>query len=269
MTREISRGKPLPVKWNRPPRILFVFASPEGLAEVPADLHLKALRRAIAPWVRIKEGPKEQIDEVKKIITMIPNASLEKIRQACCQTEFTHVHILAHGARYEKAGDPRFGIALHDDRNPGLKDVIDGERLAIALTMGQAGTCFKRDMPTVLSLTTCDSGNVSSVVTPGGSIAHELHASGIPWVFASQFPLWMSASTIFTEVLYKRLLNGADPRCALHEVRQRLRTSCPKTHGLGRVLSLTPPFPGILRIQVNEFRDAQIEKKNRHQTCPN
>lgn len=260
MTREIRRGKPLPVKWNRPPKILFVFACPEGLADVPADLHLKALRRAIDPWVRIWENRDKQIDEVKKIITMIPNASLEKIRQACSQDEFTHVHILAHGARYENAGDTKFGIALHNDLNPNLKEVVDGERLAIAMTMDRADQSSRRDRPTVLSLAACDSGNVSSVITPGGSIAHELHAAGIPWVFASQFPLWMHASTIFTEVLYKRLLNGADPRCALHEVRQRLRTSCPATHDWASIVAYAT-LPWDFEIQVNKFRDQQTLQK--------
>jgi hypothetical protein len=35
---------------------------------------------------------------------------------------------------------------------------------------------------------TCDSGHAGSVTSPVGSIAHALHAGGILWVIASQFP---------------------------------------------------------------------------------
>jgi hypothetical protein len=47
ITREIRRGRPLPLDWNRPPRILFAFASPGDLPAVPAQDHLRALRRAV------------------------------------------------------------------------------------------------------------------------------------------------------------------------------------------------------------------------------
>lgn len=256
LTREIRRGQPLPVDWNRPPRILFIFASPDGLAAVPADRHLIALRRAIAPWVAIKDQEDEQLLEVKKILTVLPEATLEQIRQTCAETEFTHVHILAHGAQYDNAGDRHYGLALCSSTNPAEMDVVDGERLAIALTADRATTCTGRSRPTLLSLATCDSANVNSVLTPGGSIAHELHAAGIPWVVASQFPLWMRASTLCTEVLYKRLLKGADPRCVLHELRQRLRTSCPETHDWASIVAYAT-VPWNFEKQVDDFRDMQ------------
>lgn len=257
LTREVRRGRPLPVEWNRPPRILFIFASPGGLATVPAERHLIALRRAIDPWVAVKDGADEKLREVKKILSVLPEATLEQIRQACSQTEYTHVHILAHGAQYGSAGDCHYGLALCSSTNPGQVDVVDGERLAIALTTDQATNCTGRSRPTVLSLSTCDSANVKSVLTPGGSIAHELHAAGIPWVFASQFPLWMRASNIYTEVLFKRLLKGADPRCVLHELRQRLRTSCPETHDWASITAYAT-VPWNFEEQVNAFRDEQF-----------
>ncbi|MBU1417536.1 MAG: CHAT domain-containing protein [Proteobacteria bacterium] len=256
LTREVRRGRPLPVEWNRPPRILFIFASPDGLASVPAKQHLVALRRAIDPWVKIKNSEEERLTEVKKILTILPEATLEQIRQTCMDTEYTHVHILAHGAAYTQAGEQRYGLALCSSTNPAEVDVVDGERLAIALTTDRALTCGTRNRPTILSLATCDSANVKSVLTPGGSIAHELHAAGIPWVFASQFPLWMRSSNIFTEVLYKRLLKGADPRCVLHELRQRLRTSCPETHDWASIVAYAT-VPWNFEKQVSDFRDKQ------------
>lgn len=256
LTREVRRGRPLPVQWNRPPRILFIFASPGGLAAVPAEQHLLALRRAIDPWVAIKDSPEEKLSEVKKMLTVLPDATLEQIRHACADSEFTHVHILAHGAPFEKSGDQCYGLALCSSTDATQVDVVDGERLAIALTTDRATASAGRFRPTVLTLATCDSANVKSVLAPGGSIAHELHAAGIPWVFASQFPLWMRASTICTEVLYKRLLKGADPRFALHEVRQRLRTSCPETHDWASIVAYAT-VPWNFENQVCDFRDKQ------------
>jgi hypothetical protein len=135
-------------------------------------------------------------------------------------------------------------------------DVVDGERLALALTTGRATACGSSNRPTVVSLATCDSANVASVLTPGGSIAHELHTAGIPWVFASQFPLWMRSSTLFTSILYKRLLQGADPRCVLHELRQRLRTSCPETHDWASIVAYAA-VPWDFAAQISAFYDRQ------------
>lgn len=255
ITREIRRGRPLPVDWIRPPRILFAFAAPAGLY-VPAQTHLQALREAIEPWVKIKD--ENRIEEVKKLLTVLPNATLEQIRSLCASTEFTHVHILAHGAPFKYSGDERYGVALCSETS-GSADIVDGERLAIALTSrDSAGNT--RFRPTLVTLATCDSGNIESVLTPGGSIAHELNAAGIPWVIASQFPLWMKASAIAAKVLYSGLLNGADPRWVLYELRQRLRTDSPETHDWASIVAYST-VPWNFERQVNLFRDKQTQRK--------
>jgi hypothetical protein len=259
LTREVRLGQPLPVKWNRPPRILFIFASPAGLAKVPAEQHLIALQRAINPWELAKDREDENLCE-KRLLTVLREATLEQIREACAETEFTHVHILAHGAPYGTAGDHRYGLALCSSTNPGEIDVVIGERLASALNPNRATTEAGQSRPTVLSFATCDSANVGSVLTPGGSIAHELHAAGIPWVFASQFPLWMRASTLCTEVLYERLLEGADPRWILHELRKRLRVSCPETHDWASIVAYAT-VPPDFEEQLSDFRDKQTRSQ--------
>ena len=253
ITREIRRGNPLPIVWNRKPRILFAFAEPDGL-NVPAQAHLNALRLAIEDWVIIKDPDKanERVEEVKKILTILPNATLKQIREACANTEYTHVHILAHGAPLEYAVDRRYGVALCNELDNSA-DIVDGERLAMTLTARDASGNVKY-CPTLVTLATCDSGNINSVLTPGGSIAHELHAAGIPWVIASQFPLWMRASAIAAEVLYKRLLNGADPRWVIYELRQRLRTDSSGTHDWASIVAYAT-IPADFEQQVNAFRD--------------
>jgi hypothetical protein len=259
MTREVRRGRPLPVEWNRPPRILFAFASPGDIPEVPAQDHLEALRRAIEPWIKIKDTNKERIAEVKKILTVLPDASLEEIREACTTTPYTHVHILAHGAPLFEAGDRRYGILLCSDADPAQGEVVDGERLAIVLTARDASGNTK-SRPSMVTLATCDSGNINSVLTPGGSIAHELHAAGIPWVLASQFPLWMRASSIAAEVIYSGLLSGADPRWVLYDLRQRLRTDSPGTHDWASIVCYAT-VPWNFEQQVEAFRDERVRKR--------
>lgn len=260
LTREIRHGQQPKVAWNREPRILFIYASPPGLVTVPFAQHLLALRQAIDPWVANKETAEERVTAAKKILTVLPDASLTRIRQACSQTEFTHVHILAHGAPLEEEGDSRYGLALFADDDKSPMTVVNGERLALALTTNRATDCGCRNRPTVVTLATCDSGNVNSVLTPGGSIAHQLHAADIPWVIASQFPLWMRSSVVSTSILYKRLLEGADPRCVLHELRQRLRTSCGDTHDWASIVAYAS-VPHDFVNQVNEFRDQQCRRR--------
>lgn len=273
MTREIRRGRPLPVDWNRAPKILFAFASPADLDDVPAQDHVDALRRAIDPWIGIRPTAAERLTDVRRFLTVLPNASLASIAAACRTGDYTHVHILAHGAPLPGLdGNRRFGICLAADPgqgdgrgDPGRRNgadpahvVVDGQRLALALT-GVGGDGHRATAPpTVVTLATCDSGNIGSVLTPGGSIAHELHAEDIPWVFASQFPLGMRASTLLTEALYAGLLAGSDPRVTLHHVRQRLRLELPSTHDWASLVAYAE-VPADLSAQVDAFRARQTK----------
>jgi hypothetical protein len=258
LTREIRRGRPLPLEWNRTPRILFAFASPDGLPPVPAQAHLEALRRALAPWVKILDSAAERVNDLKEMLTVLPDASLEKIRAACLAGDYTHVHILAHGDKFGRADDAHFGIALCSDSVPGRRDVIDGDRLSAALLSRDYDGAAK-PRPSVVTLATCDSGNANSVITPGGSIAHQLHAAGIPWVIASQFPLWYRASVVATELLYTGFLKGADPRWVTHMVRQRLRADSPNTHDWASLVAYTT-VPWDFEVQVASFREAQFRR---------
>lgn len=259
LTREIRRGFPLQLNWNRTPKILFAFASPPGLVPVPAEAHLKAIRDAIDPWVMIKEDGEHRFREVKKLLTVLPDASLQEIRDLCSRESFTHVHILAHGAPFNNAGDRHFGLALCHSDDKSQWEVVDGESLAIALT-GRSTAGNTQEAPTLVSLATCDSGNVGSVISPGGSIAHDLHTAGIPWVIASQFPLWMKASTLAVGVLFSGLLAGEDPRSVLYDLRRRLRTDCPNTHDWASIVAyatLAPDFDSQLTL----FRDEQMRNR--------
>ena len=259
LTREVRRGRPLAIQWNRRPRMLFVTASPAQVAPVPAQEHLNVIRRAMEPWVRWTTNPDARLEEVKKHITVLPDASLEAIRQACAETEYTHVHILAHGISYHRAGDQRYGLALCRDGDPTRLEEVDGERLAEALRATDAGG-HAQSAPSLVTLATCDSGNVGSVLTPGGSIAHDLHAFGIPWVVASQFPLTMAGSVTMSEILYERLLKGDDPRWILHELRQRLSGRSQNDHDWASIV-VYATVPYNFADQVEAFRDRQTRDR--------
>jgi len=256
LTREVRRDRPLPVSWNRTPRILFAFANPGSLPTVPSQEHLEALRRAIDPWAKWGKTPEDRVKEVKSHITVLPDATLGNIRQACEEREFTHIHILAHGGRFEHGGDQHYGLALCNENHSTEPDIVDGERLSLTLCATTSSGAV-RHPPALVSLATCDSGNIGSVITPGASIAHQLHAGGIPWVIASQFPLHMRASSIAAEILYKGLLRGEDPRCVLYDVRQRLRTGSAGTHDWGSVVAYAS-VPWDFERQVEAFRNRQI-----------
>jgi hypothetical protein len=203
-TREIRRTRPEQVRWDRAlePKILFVSAAPQGL-DVPLASHVQVLREAMDPWIQWPAAHGQKIEDaqsdrsgqrqrritfVKERLRVLPNASISDIYNLCAQEQFTHVHILAHGAGMEIGGDQRFGLALCDQNDKNRVSVISGKRLAKALLAeGEDGT--RRSQPLMVTLATCDSGNPGSVMIPGGSIAHDLHAAGIPWVLASQFPL--------------------------------------------------------------------------------
>lgn len=260
ITREIRRSQRIDVNWNREPRILFAFATPPGLQPVPAQQHLDALRRAIEPYVPIVGDAEQRVPEVRKQLTVLPEATLKAIGDACRAGDYTHVHILAHGAPLGEGASRRYGVALRDEGNAGGCKVVDGETLGVALRGVESSTASAKALPTLLSLATCDSGATDSVVVPGGSIAHELHRVGIPWVVASQFPLWMRASTIMVEALYRGLLAADDPRVVLHQLRQRLRIEVPETHDWASIVAYAVS-PWDLDRQLEAFFDRQVRRR--------
>jgi len=259
ITREIRRGQPLPVHWDRRPRILFAFASPDGYPAVPAQEHLEALRRAIDPWVKKKRTQEEQLEEVQCHLTVLQNASIKMIRDECLKHEYTHVHILAHGAPIPGSQDLRYGVVLASDDTAQPFTVVDGPCLAYALK-GVRRDDQAVSPPSVVTLSTCDSGNAGTGITPGGSIAHELHSNDVPWVIASQFPLWIDASVKAADVLYNGLLSGRDPRVVMYEVRQRLRVDHPDTHDWASLVAYAA-IPADFNAQVRQFRSRQTRRR--------
>lgn len=222
ITRELRQSSAMPLDWIRPHRVLLIGAAPEPYMPVPLRAQSLSLYQALKPF----EYQISQHDSAGRpaasMLTILPNATLDKIRQVCSQATppYTHVVLLAHGAPLQEHGMERYGVALHNDR--GGLDCVSSQRLRDALcpVHSDGRGVFP---PTMLVMLMCHGGAQGDVILPVGSVAHELHAAGIPWVLASQFPLSMEGSVTISDRLFPSLFLGDDPRLVLHSVRQSLR----------------------------------------------
>ncbi|MFZ0241049.1 MAG: CHAT domain-containing protein [Desulfobacterales bacterium] len=257
ITREARRKPPRDLQWNRPPRLLFISAAP-GVSSVPTEDHRRAIRQALGPWIRWDANPAKHQAHESELLTVVENASLALIRERCIADPYTHVHILAHGSHYQKAGEHRYGLALCQENDANQMDIVSGERLAQALRPSPSKGCACCN-PTVVTLMTCDGGNQASVLIPGGSIAHELHAYGIPWVLASQFPLTISGSNMITREFYKAIFRGDDPRSILSALRGMLRANSEENHDWASLVAYGT-VPDDFDLKLAEFRDRQRRK---------
>ena len=207
--------------WPEKPRILFAYAAPPGAGSIPVERNALALRTAMQPWLEHVVGL-EELDEVRKHIDILPNASPDSLSKKCANNKFSYVHLLAHGKEVGRVstGELSYKIALHDSGDPAKMHLASGEDLSTYLSGGCQGQPDR--LPTVVTIASCDSGNVGSVGMPVGSVAHQLHDFGVPFVVASQLPLSFKGSARMAQCLYEHLLWNKDPREALHGTRQAL-----------------------------------------------
>jgi hypothetical protein len=261
ITRGVRRVSGECVHWPGRPRILFAHASPPQVPRVPARAHLYELRRALDPWINVPmndPGPQAEIEEGRSFddyVVALPDASLDSIQEACSREHFTHVHILAHGVPITGTDEKgKFGLALSNRKKTDW-EVVDGDRLADALRTHRVST-GELSSPTVVTLASCDSAQLGDVVTPGASLAHTLHEAGIPMVVASQFPLSIRGSVTLTGVLYRRLVQGDDPRVILHDVRQQLHQREPNRHDWASLVCYAS-FPSDFEQQLERVRSEQ------------
>jgi hypothetical protein len=216
LTRGIRGSGRMLLEWPVVPRILLIAASPGGIARPPLEAHHLALRKALDPWI-LPPREKETVANASALFTVLTNATLDDIRRTCAATRFDWVHMLVHGGQ-SPTDKKSFGIVLDGADHP---EVVDGAQLAAALTPvrdGKPGV-----PPSMVVLCTCHSGRSDNVVYPGASVAQEIHASGVPVVIASQFPLTFRGSVIVADEMYRHLMDHGDPRIAVAACRNRLR----------------------------------------------
>jgi len=219
MTREVRQESEARYIWPHKPRILFAWAQPDPEMTVPYQEHLAVLESIVIPLAKPKKDIPGPVPNIGEFLTELPDASLESIRKKLQeaiaeQAPYTHVHILAHGGQKLVYGVTEFRLIICKEGTKDVVQKIDGNSLAEALLPTDHDL-----MPTVVSLSVCDSGNVGNTILPSGSLAYQLHNSGIPCVFASQFPLTQQGSVKLVKTLFYRLIHGGDPRMALYETR--------------------------------------------------
>jgi hypothetical protein len=258
LTRQTRRIATSVVTWPRRPRILCIIAD----GNLPGDAHVLALRKSIDLWIGWNDGDDQETNaadeeqlmknrsaEAAQMLTVLENPTLDEVSAESQRTRYTHVHVLAHGAPLPQAGPSQtlYGLCL---RGAGGTDVVDGDRLDAALRSPRDCT-----HPTVVTLATCEGGNISGgILGPGGSAAHALHAKGVPLVIAAQFPLSKGASAIFAEMLYGNLLRGEDPRQVIHAIRRELLVAYPDTHDWASLV-VYGSFPADLESQLARVKE--------------
>ena len=221
LTRHV-RGVMRAASWPLEPRILFISGH-----DVPLEAHLDVFERVLEPYRSDRLRPVDDRPRhwTSDHLTVIEEATLDEVRTVAA-AGFTHVHVLAHGAEIEFRRSSRYGLALGDR-------VVTGAELALALA---SSIDDRRHLPSVVTLASCDSAAQGSVTTPGGSVAHDLHASGIPLVVASQFPISEQASIPFTETFYRGQLAGEHPLVSITDVRRQLATEFSDEHAWASVV---------------------------------
>jgi len=229
MTRHV-RGVPYRgIRWDRPARVLFVASDP---AELPYEEHLEALVDAVRPWLhpgQEKPTPRKMGEDRRAyhygdILTVMPDARIQDVQALCEKDTYTHVHVLAHGGVDDTSERLSYGIGLHGE-------IVTGRRFASAVTSPSDRGI---DRPVVVTLASCDSANIGSVMSAGASFAHALHQAGIPMVVASQFPLSFEGSLTGVQRMYGErdgFLWGHNPLFMLQQLRRSLQiTNEPTSH---------------------------------------
>ena len=252
VTRHIRTVSSEGLTWPDRPRILFVSADPQ---DVPFTEHRDALVKAIAPFQYPTRDDATlsgdgRVERVGDLLTILVRPTLVELQQECESSAYTHIHILTHGD-LDLVGNESYGIVLRAD--DGSPDVVSGDRFVSAITrLGHR--------PAVVTIASCDSGNVGSVVVPGASFAHAVHQAGIPLVVGSQFPLSKPGSVPLTSRLYQGLLWGEHPLHVLQQARSELHARFNTNWHDWASLVVYEALPPALDEQLDVLRYAQARR---------
>ncbi len=261
LTRRVRSVDNSRYSWPLKPKILFAAASPSGFEPVPIQSHLASLRQVLEPWVRRAvdwKHPASAGQVLAEHLKILPQASPRQIYAEITTGTYKHLHILAHGVEYMEGYDQRFGLALHDDRDPARADKVSASRVATMVRQYRNREGRLAD-PAVVTLATCYGAGQGSVLGAGSSVAHALHEAGVPLVVSSQFPLSFAGSVLMAQHLYRGLLWGTDPRLLLMDLRRQLRLQVPSTHDWASLVAYMA-LPKDIDSQLLELRFWQAKR---------
>jgi hypothetical protein len=249
LTRHIRTVSCDGVHWPNRPRVLFVSGDPEV---VPFESHREALLTVIERFRHPRDAragapgaPREQFGD---LLTVLVNPTLRDLERECDATAYTHIHLLTHGDL--NGSGESFGLVFRHEN--GSSDVVSGERFVSAITE-------VRHRPTVVTIASCDSANVGSVVIPDASFAHAIHQAGVAFVVAAQFPLSKNGSVCLTGQLYGGLLWGDDPLVVLRRARAELHAGYDDWHDWASVVAYEA-LPDDLEGQLEWLRYSQAKR---------
>ena len=182
-------------------RMLVVTASPTDLGEIDGDQEWRCLTAALRP----------HIDNGRLVVTRLPVATLDAVREAL-QAETYHVfHFTGHGGVDPESGE---GVLAFTDRY-GRADWVPGHDLGVILS----------NAPVRLALlNSCDGARVSEV-DPYATTAITLVENGIPAVVAMQFEISDKAAIAFSNATYLALTSSQPVDAAVTLARQAILTT--------------------------------------------
>jgi CHAT domain len=253
LTREVRQETEASYLWPHMPRILFAWAQPVANMTVPHEEHLNILQNILYPLAKPYKDVAEPKANIEDLLTVIKDASIQAIEKEIKKgiedkRAYTHIHVLAHGGEKNVYGVTEFRVVLCKEGTNDTLQRIDAYTLANALISGN-----KMNIPTVVSLSVCDSAHEANTIFPSGSLSYALHNAGIPCVFASQFPLTQTGSVKLIKALFYELINACDPRMALYKTRMALKEDA--THDWASLVAYAR-FPENINEQL---QDAQLK----------
>jgi len=250
VTRNIRTVSPEGMVWPERPRILFVSGNPD---HVPYEEHRRVLVDAIQRFRYPDRDAKKSApgrEQFGDLLTILADPTLADVLRECRTNRYTHIHILTHGDLNESSPGSYGLVFRGPDDSP---DVVSGDRFRTAITSIE-------HRPTVVTVASCDSANVGTVVIPGASFAHELHQAGIPLVVAAQFLLSIEGSVPLTDRLYRGLLWGEHPLVLLQEARAELHARYTTNWHDWASLVVYEALPRTLTDQLDALRYFQTKR---------
>ena len=230
ITRRIRQPWPPPlVNHSNTPKILFAWASPrksvhsQSRMRVPHERHSKLLDEQLSDWGGIKGSA----------VTELKHVTQASLSEALGDPDhgFTHVHLLAHGIGPPRR-DPAALFDINKKPEPSTFLALENEDGTIdRCSPANLGTMLKLDVPRPASfaIATCHSAEVDPIES-GGTLAHIIHAAGVPVVVASQLALTQVGSDQLIKTFLRKVINGDDPRVALGQCRDALREKAEETY---------------------------------------
>ncbi|MES9990668.1 MAG: CHAT domain-containing protein [Candidatus Thiodiazotropha sp.] len=221
VTRRIRQPWPMPkVVRDNTPKVLFAWAEPKRSPgsrrrmEVPHERHLQKLKKILGVWG-------------DSAIVEVANANLEELSSKLTDAaRYTHVHLLMHGVgaeprkmaageRIDLQSSPPPTTCLAFEKADGSIDRVPPKQLASLFTQVD-------HRPETFAIATCHSAEVDPIRS-GSTVAHALHAAGVPIVLGSQLALTKAGSDELIDIFLNKVVQGVDPRRALRATRDKLR----------------------------------------------